>query len=346
MVGFFVALHFADMTFPQIIKDIRQKQFKPIYFLMGDEPYYIDKICDELEKHVLTEEEKSFNQSILYGHDVKLKDVVGEAKRYPMMAERVLVVVKEAQHLGNKWDDLEAYAAAPLDTTVLVFAVKGKKLDKRTRTYKNISNQGVIFESKKEYENKIPDWIGRNLNARGYKTTPKAVQLLAESLGNDLNRIDNELAKLEVIVPKNTVIDDTVVEENIGISKDYNNFELINALRDKNLKKAIKIQKYFAADPRHHPLVLTLGLLFNYFAKLMILHQAKDKSPNGLASVLKVGPYFVKDYQAGAQNYNLKKLGRIIGYIKECDYKSKGIGAAPTPESELLKELIFKIVYA
>ena len=334
------------MTFPEIIKDIHQKQFKPIYFLMGEEPYYIDKICEAIEKYALTEEEKSFNQSILYGHDVKIKDVVGEAKRYPMMAERVLVLVKEAQHLGNKWEDLESYAANPLHSTVLVFAYKGKKLDKRTKTYKSISNAGVIFESKKEYDNKIPDWIGKNLNARGYQTTPKAVQLLAESLGSDLNRIDNELSKLEVIVPKGTVVDDLVVEQNIGISKDYNNFELINALRDKDFKKAMKIQKYFAADPKNHPLVLTLGLFFNYFAKLMIVHQAKDKTPNSLASLLKISPYFVKDYQTGAVNYDLKKLGRIIRYIKECDFKSKGIEAAPTPDSELLKELIFKIVYA
>lgn len=312
---------------------------------MGEEAYYIDKLSKLIENTALKEEEKSFNQAILYGRDTDIKTVIGEAKRYPMMSERVVVIVKEAQQL-RKIEELESYVQNPQPSTVLVFAYKYKTLDKRKKLYKSLSNDHLLFESKKLYENQIADWIGDNLSARGYSSNMKSRQLLAESLGTDLGRIDSELEKLELIIDKGSTIDEHLIEENIGISKDYNNFELIKALGKKDFVKAIKIQQYFKANPKDNPLVVTISLLFGFFSKLMMLHQAEDKSPKGLASLLRVNPYFVKDYQQGALSYDLKKLARIIHYLRECDMKSKGVGNSSTPDDELLRELIFKISYA
>ncbi|MGB0176673.1 MAG: DNA polymerase III subunit delta [Owenweeksia sp.] len=332
------------MKYQEILRELKSGTFRPIYFLMGEEAFFIDQIVKYIEKNALPEDQQSFNQSILYGRDTDIQTVVGEAKRYPMMADRVVVIVKEAQHL-RKLEELESYANQPQPSTVLVLAHKYKSLDKRKKLYKTLSNAHVLFESKKLYDNQIPDWIAQNLSGKGYQATPKALQLLSESLGTDLGRIDNELQKLELVVPKGQTIDDEVVEQNIGISKDYNNFELINALGKKDFTSAMQIQKYFAANPKDNPLVVTVSLLFGYFSKLMLIHQARDKSPRALASLLKVNPYFIGDYQKGATQYDLKKLAKIIGYLRECDMQSKGVGNVSTPDSDLLKELIFKIIY-
>lgn len=333
------------MKYSEIVKEIESGKFRPIYFLMGDETFFIDSITKLIETTALPEDQQSFNQSVLYGRDTDVKTVIGEAKRFPMMADRVVILVKEAQNL-RKIEELESYVQNPQPSTVLVIAYKYKTLDKRKKLYKLLSNGHVLLESKKLYDNQIPEWIGHRLNQKGYQVNMKAQRLLADSLGTDLSRIDNELKKLELVVPKGGTVDEVVVEENIGISKDYNNFELINALGEKNFAKAITIQKFFAANPKDNPLVVTLSLMYAFFSKLMIVHQAKDKSPKGLASLLKVNPYFVKDYQTGATHYDLKKLARIIGYLRECDRKSKGVGNASVPDGELLRELIFKIIYA
>ncbi len=333
------------MKYQEILRELKAGTYRPIYFLMGEEPYFIDQIVRYIENHALPEDQQSFNQSVLYGRDTDIQTVIAEAKRYPMMADRVVVIVKEAQHL-RKLEELESYANQPQPSTVLVIAYKYKSIDKRKKLYKTLSNGHVLLESKKLYDNQVPDWISQNLSSKGYQATPKAIQLLTESLGSDLGRIENELQKLELVVSEGDTIDDEVVEQNIGISKDYNNFELINALRDKNFGKAMRIQHYFAANPKDNPLVVTLSLFFSYFSKLMLVHQAKDKSPRGLASLLKVNPYFIKDYQAGAGNYDLKKLARIMGYLRECDMRSKGVGNVSTSDPELLRELIFKIIYS
>ena len=333
------------MKYNDIVKEIEAGKFRPIYFLMGEETFFIDNITKLIELSALPEDQKSFNQTVLYGRDTDIKTVIGEAKRYPMMADRVVIIVKEAQQL-KKIEELESYVQNPQPSTVLVIAYKYKTLDKRKKVYKLLSNGHVILESKKLYDNQIPDWIGHRLNQKGYKVSMKAQILLAESLGTDLGRIDNELKKLELVVPQGGTVDEVVVEENIGISKDYNNFELIKALGEKDFAKAMTIQKFFAANPKDNPLVVTLSLLYGFFSKLMITHQAQDKTPKGLASALKVNPYFVKDYQTGAVNYDLKKLARIIGYLRECDKRSKGVGNATTPDGELLRELIFKVIYA
>jgi len=333
------------MTFLELKKEINQGVFKPIYLLMGEEAYFIDALTQLIEKKALNEEERSFNQTVLYGRETDVDTIIGEAKRYPMMAERVLVLVKEAQNLRNL-AALEAYAENPQPSTVLVLAYKYKKVDKRTKLYKWINNQGGVFESKKLYDDKIPAWIEAYLKEMGYPSTPKALQLLTESLGSDLSRIVNELKKLALVIPPKTTITDDLVEEHIGISKDYNNFELQNAIGSMNFLRAMKIQKYFEANPKGHPLLLTLPVLHRYFRLVMMAHQSADKSKGGLASLLKVQPYFLDDYLQGVKNFSLKKCARVMSFIREADVRSKGINNGRTSDSDLLKELIYKIFYA
>ena len=289
-----------------IISDIAQGSVAPIYFLMGEEPYYIDGISTYLEKNLLTEEERGFNQVVFYGKDVTMEDIISQAKRYPMMAERQVVIVKEAQDLSRTIDQLESYVKDPQPTTVLVFCYKYKKLDARKSFTKELKKMGVVFESKKLYDNQIPDWIRRVLAGKGYTITPKAAQMLTEFLGNDLGKIHNELEKLELILDKGAQITPLIVEDNIGISKDYNNFELQNAIGTRDQLKAYGIVQYFANNPKNHPLVVTISLLYSFFSKLLIYHSLSDKSQASKA--LGVNPYFIKDYQEAARNYPMKKV--------------------------------------
>ena len=325
----------------QIITDIQQGKIAPIYFLMGEEPYYIDGISDFIEDSVLSEEERSFNQIVLYGRDVSIDDIISNAKRYPMMAERQVVIVKEAQDLSRTIENLLPYVENPQPTTVLVICYKYKKLDARKKLSKTIQKQGVLFESKKLYENQVPDWIRRVLAGKGYTITPKAAQMLTEFLGNDLGKVNNELEKLQLILPEGSQITPQVVEENIGISKDFNNFELQSAIGDRNTKKAFTIVQYFGQNPKNHPIVMTIALLYSFFSKLLKYHALKN--PAHAARELGVNPYFVKDYEAAARNYPMKKVSSIISSIREIDMKSKGVGAANVPQGDLLKELLVKI---
>ena len=328
----------------QIVSDIQKGDIKPIYFLMGEEPYYIDKISDYIEETILTEEEQGFNQMLIYGRDSSIDDIVANAKRYPMMAERQVVIVKEAQDLAKTIDNLESYAENPQPTTVLVLCYKYKKLDKRKKIYKAISKTGVIFEGKKLYENQVGDWIIKNLKGRGYSISPKAAQILVEFLGTDLGKIDNELQKLQLICPKGTTITPELIEENIGISKDFNNFELRNAIGQRDTLKAHQIINYFAQNPKDNPLVVTISLLFSFFSQLLQYHGLNDKSKGTVAKQLKVSPYFVKDYAIAARNYPMKKVSAAISLIQETDVKSKGVGAANVSQGDLLKELLVKIM--
>ena len=325
----------------QIITDIQQGRIAPIYFLMGEEPYYIDGISDFIEDSVLSEEERSFNQIVLYGRDVSIDDIISNAKRYPMMAERQVVIVKEAQDLSRTIENLLPYVENPQPTTVLVICYKYKKLDARKKLSKTIQKQGVLFESKKLYENQVPDWIRRVLAGKGYTITPKAAQMLTEFLGNDLSKVNNELQKLQLILPEGSQITPQIVEENIGISKDFNNFELQNAIGERNTKKAFTIVQYFGQNPKNHPIVMTIALLYSFFSKLLKYHALKN--PAHAARELGVNPYFVKDYEAAARNYPMKKVSSIISAIREIDMKSKGVGAANVPQGDLLKELLVKI---
>ena len=308
---------------------------------MGEEPYYIDGISNYIERTVLSEEEKGFNQMILYGRDVSVEDIISNAKRYPMMAERQVVIVKEAQDLSRTIENLVTYVENPQPTTVLVLCYKYKKLDARKKLAKAISKVGVLFESKKLYENQVPDWIKRVLTAKGYTITPKAAQMLTEFLGNDLGKVNNELEKLQLILPKGAQITPQLIEENIGISKDFNNFELQNAIGEKDIKKAFTIVQYFAQNPKNHPLVMTVALLYSFFSKLLKYHALSNKG--NAAKELGVSPYFIKDYQTAARNYSMKKVSSVITAIREVDMKSKGVGASNLSQGDLLKELLVKI---
>jgi len=329
----------------QIVADIKGGNIKPIYFLMGEESYYIDKISEYIEKSVLTEEEKGFNQMVLYGRDVSVEEIVSNAKRFPMMAEKQVIIVKEAQELSRTIENLVSYAENPTPTTVLVLCYKYKSLDKRKKLAKIIAKTGELFESKKLYENQVADWIRRILSGKKYEIEPKAAQMLVEFLGNDLNKINNELDKLIVVVPKGTKITAKHIEENIGISKDFNIFELRKAVGERQVIKANQIINYFAQNPKSHPTVVTVSLLYSFFVQLLQYHGLKDKSKGAVAKALRVNPYFVGDYITAAKNYPMRKVAQIVGLLREADLKSKGVGAYSLSQGDLLKELIFKVMH-
>ncbi|WP_303317791.1 DNA polymerase III subunit delta [Flavivirga abyssicola] len=328
----------------QLVTDIKNKNLKPIYFLMGEEPYYIDKISDFIESTVLAEEERGFNQMVLYGRDVAVEDIVSNAKRYPMMAEYQVVIVKEAQDLSRTIEKLASYAENPQPTTVLVVNYKYKKIDKRKSLYKTLKKTGVIYESKKLYENQVADWIRRVLSPKNYSISPKAAQMLVEFLGTDLSKINNELEKLQIILPKGTQISPEHIEENIGISKDYNNFELRKAIGERNTIKAYQIINYFAENPKDNPMVVTVSLLFNFFSQLLHFHGLSDKSPRNVASALKINPYFVNEYIAAARHYPMRKVSMVVSTLRDFDVKSKGVGANAVSQGDLLKELLVRIL--
>ncbi len=327
-----------------IVSDIKNGAVKPIYFLMGEEPYYIDKISDYIEKNILEESEKGFNLQVMYGRDVTVDDIVGAAKRYPMMAEKQVIIVKEAQDLSRSIEKLVAYANQPQPTTVLVLNYKYKKLDKRKKLHKAIAKTGLVFESKKLYDNKVADWIRRVLSGKNYQIAPKAAQMLVDFLGTDLSKIANELDKLMLILPKETIITDVHIEENIGISKDFNNFELLKAIGDKNLVKANRIINYFVNNPKNNPTVMTISLLNNFFTKLLLFHGLENKSKDAVSRALGVNIYFVEDYFFASRNYPMRKVAEVIAILRDADVKSKGVGANLS-QGDILKELIFKILH-
>lgn len=327
----------------QIISAIEKRQFKPIYFLMGDESYYIDEISDYIEKTILSEDEKGFNQMVLYGRDTTIEDVIGNAKRYPMMAEHQVVIVKEAQELSRNIDKLQSYAENPQLSTILVFCYKYKTLDKRKKITKTLEKNGVVFESKKLYENQIGGWIKDVLTESGYAIEPKANAMLVEFLGTNLSKVNNELDKLKIILPKGTTITAEHIEKNIGISKDYNVFEFRNALGEKNLLKAHKIARYFARNSKENPMTLIVGQVFAFYSQLLQYHGLSDKNPKNVASALKINPYFVKDYELAARNYPMRKVSKIVATLRDIDMKSKGVGANALPADELLKDMLIAV---
>lgn len=327
----------------KIVNDIKAGDIKPIYFLMGEEPYYIDKLSEYIEQNVLAEEEKGFNQTVLYGRDVSIEDIVSTAKRYPMMADRQVVIVKEAQDLSRTIDKIESYVDNPMPSTVLVFCYKYKTLDKRKKVTKLLAQKGVVYESKKLYENQVGDWIKRVLAGKKYTIDPKANAMLVEFLGTDLSKINNELEKLQIILPKETMITPQHIEENIGFSKDYNVFELRKAIGERNQLKAYKIAENFAHNPKEYPLVMTTGLVFGFFVQLLKYHGLKDKNPKNVAAAIGVNPYFLKEYDLAVKNYPMRKVSQIVGALRDIDVKSKGVGANALPQSDLLKEMLYKI---
>ena len=329
----------------QIVDDIKSKNTKPIYFLMGEEAYYIDKISDYIENNILEEQEKGFNQMVLYGRDVTVEDIIANAKRFPMMSEKQVVIVKEAQDLWRNIEKLAAYAENPQPSTVLVICYKYKTIDKRKKLAKTVAEVGCLFESKKLYENQVSDWISSNLKDKGYQIEPKAVHMLVEFLGTNLSKIDNELDKLALVLDKDSVISAINIEENIGISKDFNNFELRKAIGDKELVKANQIVQYFSQNPKSNPLIMTISLLNSFFTQLLLYHGLKDKGKINVGKMLRINPYFVAEYQRAARNYPMRKVAQVIARLREADLKSKGVGASNLAQGDILKELLFKIMH-
>ena len=330
--------------FINIISDLKNKIYRQVYFLYGDEPYYIDEISNFIEKNVLSDTEKEFNQNIVYGIDIDVNTIISYARQFPMMANYNVLIIKEAQNIKNI-EDLSLYIKNPLDSTILVICYKYKKIDKRKEFAKLVSKKGILFESKKIYDNKIPQWIENYVKANKYSITPKACALLTENLGNDLGKIVNEINKLLINIPENTKIDDQLIEKYIGINKDFNVFEFQMALSEKNIFKANQIANYFAANAKDNPLVKIIPILYAFFSKLLIYCQLKDKSRNNAASVLSISPFFVYQYQKAALKFSFKKNLKIINYLKEYDLKSKGIDSGSATDGELLKELVFKILH-
>jgi DNA polymerase-3 subunit delta len=333
------------VTFEEIMSDLKNRIYKPVYFLAGEEPYYIDLIASYIEEKVLPESEKAFNQMVMYGEDTTMQSIIETSRRFPMMSNHQVIIVKEAQFL-KKIDDLAYYIEKPLLSTILVFNYKYKVLDKRTKLYKLIDSKAVYYESNRLRDYQVPPWVERYLMLKGIKTEPNASAMLTEYLGTDLHKIVNELDKLLINLPAGRpVITTELIEKNIGISKDYNNFELQKAVGEKNILKANMIVHYFADNPKDNPITLTIASLFSYFTKVLTYHYLSDKSKNNVASVLKINPFFVKDYETTASKYNVKKTVEIIGLLRTYDMKSKGFGDLSSTPGDLLKELVYKILH-
>ena len=332
------------MTYEKIIQDIQNRVFYPIYYLHGEEAFFIDHICKMIDDTVLGEAEKDFNQTVLYGRDTDVQTIISVAKRYPMMSSHQVVLVKEAQNL-KKLEELIPYIENPQQSTILVFCHKYGKIDGRKKFGQLLKKKHVLFEAKKIYDNKIPGLISTYIQSKGYKLNPTASMLLAEHLGSDLSKITNEVEKLFITIPKGTEITADHIEENIGISKDFNVFELQRALGSRQVVKANQIINYFASDPKNHPMIMVIPILFNYFSNLMTIHTLKDKSQRSVASALSMNPYFVNDLMSAARNYPYDKLFRIIHYLREYDALGKGVGNNSTKDADLMKELIFKILH-
>ncbi|MDP2236706.1 MAG: DNA polymerase III subunit delta [Bacteroidales bacterium] len=332
------------MTYEQIISNIRNKVFHPVYFLMGEESFFIDSITEMLEEHVLEEDYRAFNQLVMYGRDVDYLTIANQARTFPMSGNYQLLIVKEAQDVKDI-EKLEPYLNTMPESTILVINYKYKKIDGRKSFAKMIDKRGVLFEAKKLYDNNIPDWINKYLQNKDYTITPKAGQIMADFLGNDLHKVRNELEKLMISLPPKSRISEVEVERNIGISKDFNVFELQVALAKRDVLKANRIISHFGSNSKENPVIKTVILLYGFYTKVLKYHYAPDKTKNTVASLLGINPFFLNDYQDAAKNYSIAKIADIIAVLREYDLKSKGYGANNLDDSELYKEMIYKILH-
>ena len=336
-----------ENTFEEICRDIVAKKFQPVYILMGEEPFFMDRITDLLPENVLSESEKDFNQMIMYGADTDAAMIINAARRFPMMSEYQLVVVREAQ-LVRDIELLTNYVKSPLKSTVLVINYKYKTLDRRKTLASATDKTGILFESKKIPDYKMPAFIVSFMQQRSIGIDPKAAQMLSDFLGNDLSRLNKELDKLALILPEKVAkrITPELIEQNIGISKEYNNFELIKALAVKDVLKANRIAQYFEKNPKSNPIQMTLPVIFNYFSNLLICYYTKDRSETGIMTALGLrGTFQVKDYMTGLRNYPAMKVFNLISDIRTTDARSKGVENTSVSDADLLKELLYKILH-
>lgn len=340
------------MVIDPIIKDLKDRKFVPMYWLQGEETFFIDVISDYIQDHVLTDMEKEFNLHVLYGKETDVQTIISYCKRYPMMSEYQVVIVKEAQNL-DKLDLLASYAEHPVKSTLLVFCYRNKMLDKRTSLFKKLKDHAMVFESKRLYDNQVAEWIASYVSRKKYKIGVPACQLLADFLGTDLSKIVNEVGKLFINLPQGSEITTRIIEENIGISKDFNVFELQNAFGRKDEFKVYQIAKYFNDNPKENPNIKTLAVLYNYFSKLLLLHHAMFGKPQSrisdrdeLVKLTGLSPFFLEDYKKAARNYTYDGLIKIMSYLRDCDLKSKGVDNNSASDGELLMELSYKILHA
>jgi DNA polymerase III subunit delta len=335
------------VTYEQLLKNFEERNFKPIYFLHGEEAFYIDALVKKAAENILDESERDFNQTILYAKDSPPINVLDAATRLPMMSEYNVVIVKEAQEYKKaaQWEVFEQYIESPSNSTILIFAYKYKKYDKRSRIYKLFAKNAVIFESIGVKDYKLSGWVNEYVRNNGWSITDKASALVAEFVGNELERIVNELEKLFIAVKEGEQINEKHIEKHIGISKDYNVFELSNAVLEKDVLKANKIIKYFGENPKATHITVVLGSLYALYQRLFKAHFSKTEDPRQLASILKIHPYPAKELLLNKRKHPAKIISRNFGILKEYDMLAKGVGTGGTPDAELMRELIFKLLH-
>ncbi len=332
----------------KIINDIKKGIVKPVYFLTGDTPFFIDQISDYIEKNLLPDDAVGFDQMVLYGMDVNIEDLVMQARRFPMIGDRIVIIVKEAQHLFKKKNELEVfeeYMKNPSENTVIVFSYKHKKPDGRKKVFKLIKQKGVYYESKRLYERDVVAWTTDTAKELGFQMDIKSTQMLIEFLGTDLSKIFNELEKLKIILSEGTAITPDVIEKNIGISKEYNNFELKDAIAKGDYLKAQRIINYYNANPKEHSIPAILPNLYGFFRNLFIYHSLVDKSDYSVSKALGIHKFFVRDYEMASRKYPMKKITRIMSYLLDADLRSKGVESGNMTQKDIMNELIFKIMH-
>ncbi len=330
--------------YQKIISEISRKKYLPVYLLCGEEPYYIDVISDHIEANVVDESMKEFNLSVFYGRDTDATKVLETVKRYPMMSDYQVVIIKEAQDMKTV-DELALYLEKPLESTLLVICYKYKKYDKRKSLAKLADKKGVYFESSRIYSDKVPAWIDDYVTSRGYKITPKASILLADFLGTDLSKVVNEISKLFILLKPGSTINEDVIEKNVGISKDYNFYEFQDALATKNIEKANNIVNFFNSNPKENPLAKIVPMTYFFFSKVLLCSTFTDKSPSGISSGLGLTPFLARDYIKAVNNYSYSKLTSVISILREYDLKSKGVDSGSTDSTDLMREMIFRILH-
>ena len=333
------------MDFEQILADLKNKIYKPIYLFYGEESFFIDELTNYIQQNVLTETEKAFNQDVVYGKDVTATNLIELSRAFPMMANYRVVILKEAQDLKD-FKNLEPYVQNPVNSTILVLSFKNTaKIDRRLKVFNLLSKNAVVFESKRLYENQVYPWIEKTLRENGLSIHTEALRLFYESIGADLSRLSNEIKKLVITQEKGKQISKEDIAFNIGINRDYNIFELQKAIGLKDKLKCYQILDYFSKDPRANPLFATVNRLFDYFTKIIKLHMLQDKSKQSVANAVGVHPYFAEEYLIAMKNYPMSKLIQIVSYLRETDMKLKGVGAVSISDADLSKELLYKILH-
>lgn len=331
------------MSAEKILSEWKIKAYKPVYWLEGEEPYFIDKIMEYAEHNILNESEAGFNLTVFYGRDADWASVVNACRRYPMFSEKQVVLLKEAQQMKDI-EKLEGYVENPLASTILVVSFKDKKVDARTKFAKTLKKKGEVLTTKKLYDNQLPEWTKEMIRAKGYDITPQALRLIVDHIGNDLNRLENEVDKVWLNLGTTKLIDEEAIEKYVGISKEFNVFELQDAIARKDFSKAIRIIQYFGSNPKAAPIQLILPALYNFFSKLYAFYGLESKDERSAASALGVNPFFMKDYIGASRNYDFKNTEKTLLLLHEYNLRSVGVNDSGTNDADLLKELVIKII--